>query len=53
VPGGCGAFPEPGRACSGFAVDWDGYRLVLDLGYATLQALMMDAWGMVNAPDGN
>ncbi|MEK8105158.1 hypothetical protein NKG94_08025 [Micromonospora sp. M12] len=31
VLGSCGAFPEPGRACSGFAVDWDGYRLVLDL----------------------
>lgn len=32
--------PEPGRACSGFAVDWDGYRLVLDLGYATLPRLL-------------
>jgi ribonuclease BN (tRNA processing enzyme) len=40
VLGGCGAFPEPGRACSGFAVDWDGYRLVLDLGYATLPRLL-------------
>lgn len=38
--GGCGGFPEPGRACSGFAVDWDGYRLVLDLGYATLPRLL-------------
>ena len=38
--GSCGAFPEPGRACSGFAVDWDGYRLVLDLGYATLPRLL-------------
>jgi ribonuclease BN (tRNA processing enzyme) len=36
VLGSCGAFPKPGRACTGFAVDWDGYRLVLDLGYATL-----------------
>lgn len=34
------AFPEPGRACSGFAVDWDGYHLVLDLGYATLPRLL-------------
>ncbi|WP_341770174.1 MBL fold metallo-hydrolase [Actinomadura darangshiensis] len=41
--GGCGAFPEPGRACSGFAVDWDGYRLVLDLGYGTLPRLL-DLW---------
>jgi ribonuclease BN (tRNA processing enzyme) len=40
VLGGCGAFPEPGRACSGFAVDWDGHRLVLDLGYATLPRLL-------------
>ncbi|WP_406108739.1 MBL fold metallo-hydrolase [Micromonospora globbae] len=40
VLGSCGAFPEPGRACSGFAVDWDGYRLVLDLGYATLPRLL-------------
>lgn len=40
VLGSCGAFPEPGRACSGFAVDWDGYRLILDLGYATLPRLL-------------
>lgn len=40
VLGSCGAFPEPGRACSGFAVDWDGYRLLLDLGYATLPRLL-------------
>ncbi|MEU7779982.1 MBL fold metallo-hydrolase [Micromonospora parva] len=40
VLGSCGGFPEPGRACSGFAVDWDGYRLVLDLGYATLPRLL-------------
>lgn len=46
VLGSCGAFPEPGRACSGFAVDWDGYRLILDLGYATLPRLL-EHW-----PDG-
>lgn len=40
VLGSSGAYPEPGRACSGFAVDWDGYRLVLDLGYATLPRLL-------------
>ncbi|QYC38281.1 ribonuclease Z [Nonomuraea coxensis DSM 45129] len=40
VLGSCGAYPEPGRACSGFAVDWDGFRLVLDLGYATLPRLL-------------
>ncbi len=38
--GSCGAFPEPGRACSGFAVEWDGFRVVLDLGYATLPRLL-------------
>ena len=38
--GSCGAFPELGCACSGLAVDWDGYRLVLDLGYATLPRLL-------------
>ena len=38
--GSCGAFPEPGRACSGFAVDWDGFRLVLDLGYGTFPRLL-------------
>lgn len=40
VLGSCGAFPEPGRACNGFAVDWDGFRLVLDLGYGTLPRLL-------------
>ncbi|WP_027942750.1 MBL fold metallo-hydrolase [Amycolatopsis taiwanensis] len=46
VLGSCGAFPEPGRACSGFLLDWDGYRLVLDLGYATLPQLL------AHVPDG-
>ncbi|MBQ0922529.1 MBL fold metallo-hydrolase [Saccharopolyspora endophytica] len=46
VLGSCAAFPEQGRACSGFAVDWAGHRLVLDLGYATLPRLF-DHW-----PDG-
>lgn len=40
VLGSCGAYPEPERACSGFAVDWAGYRLVLDLGYGTLPRLL-------------
>lgn len=46
VLGSCGAYPEPGRACSGFLVEWDGYRLVLDLGYATLPRLL------AHCPDG-
>ena len=40
VLGGTGAFPLPGQACSGFLLDWDGFRVVLDLGYATLPRLL-------------
>jgi ribonuclease BN (tRNA processing enzyme) len=40
VLGGCGAWPEPGRACSGFVVEHDGFRLALDLGYGTLPRLL-------------
>ncbi|GGL04849.1 MBL fold metallo-hydrolase [Mangrovihabitans endophyticus] len=40
VLGSCGAFPEPDRACSGFLIEWDGFRLVLDLGYGTLPRLL-------------
>ncbi len=40
VLGGTGAYPEPGQACSGFLIDWDGFRVVLDLGYATLPRLL-------------
>jgi glyoxylase-like metal-dependent hydrolase (beta-lactamase superfamily II) len=39
VLGGCGAWPEADRACSGFVVEHDGFRLVLDLGYGTLPRL--------------
>ena len=46
VLGSCGAYPEPGRACSGFAVEEAGYRVVLDLGYGTLPRLL-EQW-----PDG-
>jgi ribonuclease BN (tRNA processing enzyme) len=46
VLGTCGAYPEPGRACSGFAVEESGFRLVLDLGYGTLPRLL-ELW-----PDG-
>ncbi len=46
VLGGCGAYPEPGRACSGFLVEWNGFRVVLDLGYATLPRLL------AHCPDG-
>lgn len=39
VLGACGAWPSPGQACSGFLVEHDGFRLVLDLGYATMPRL--------------
>ena len=40
VLGSCAAWPEPGRACSGFLVEHAGFRLVLDLGFATLPRLL-------------
>ena len=50
VLGGCGAWPEPGQACSGYLIEHDGFRLVLDLGYATVPRLLghLDA-GQVDA----
>ncbi|WP_328323842.1 MBL fold metallo-hydrolase [Kribbella sp. NBC_00382] len=40
VLGSCGAWPEPGRACAGFLLEYDGFKLVLDLGYAALPQLL-------------
>lgn len=40
VLGSCGAWPEPGRACAGFLLDRDGFKIVLDLGYAALPQLL-------------
>jgi ribonuclease BN (tRNA processing enzyme) len=40
VLGSCGAWPEAGRACSGFVVEHGGVRVVLDLGYGTLPRLL-------------
>jgi ribonuclease BN (tRNA processing enzyme) len=40
VLGSCGAWPEPGRACAGFLLEYDGFRVVLDLGYAALPRLL-------------
>jgi ribonuclease BN (tRNA processing enzyme) len=40
VIGGCGAWPEAGQACSGFLVEQDGFRLMVDLGYATVPRLL-------------
>lgn len=39
VLGSCGAWPEPGRACSGFLVEHEGFRLVLDLGFGVASRL--------------
>lgn len=46
VLGSCGAWPEPGRACSGYLVEHDGFRVLLDLGYAALPRLL------AHVPDG-
>src|SRR5258708_9200710 len=40
VLGGCGAWPEAGQACSGFLVEQDGFRLLADVGYATVARLL-------------
>ena len=40
VLGSCGAWPEPGGACSGYLLEYDGFRVVLDLGYGTASRLL-------------
>jgi ribonuclease BN (tRNA processing enzyme) len=40
VLGGCGAFPAAGQACSGYLVEYDGFRLLMDPGYATVPRLL-------------
>ena len=40
VLGGCGAWPTASQACSGYLVEHEGFRLVLDPGYATLPQLL-------------
>ncbi|WP_169251292.1 MBL fold metallo-hydrolase [Brevibacterium sp. 'Marine'] len=40
VLGASAAHPVPGEACSGYFLDWDGFRLVLDLGYGTFPRLL-------------
>ncbi len=40
VLGARGAFPEADDACSGFLVEHDGFRLLLDAGYATFPRLL-------------
>ncbi|GGJ27753.1 MBL fold metallo-hydrolase [Streptomyces brasiliensis] len=38
--GGCGAWPAAGQACSGYLLEHDGFRLLLDPGYAVLPRLL-------------
>jgi ribonuclease BN (tRNA processing enzyme) len=40
VLGACGAWPEAGQACSGYLIEHDGFRLIADLGYATVPRLL-------------
>lgn len=40
VLGGCGAWPGAGEACSGYLVEHDGFRLLIDPGYAVLPQLL-------------
>jgi ribonuclease BN (tRNA processing enzyme) len=40
VLGGCGGWPAAGLACSGYLVEHDGFRLLIDPGYATLPRLL-------------
>jgi ribonuclease BN (tRNA processing enzyme) len=40
VLGGSGAWPAAGGGCSGYLVEQDGFRLLLDPGYATVPRLL-------------
>ncbi|MEO3766440.1 MBL fold metallo-hydrolase [Streptomyces sp. B8F3] len=40
VLGGCGAWPTAEAACSGYLVEHDGHRLLLDPGYAVMPQLL-------------
>ncbi len=41
VLGGCGGWPAAGLACSGYLAEHDGFRLLIDPGYATLPRLLL------------
>jgi ribonuclease BN (tRNA processing enzyme) len=43
VLGGCGGWPTAGQACSGYLVSHDGFRLLIDPGYAVLPRLLQQA----------
>lgn len=40
VLGGCGAWPAARQACGGYVLESDGFRLLVDPGYATLPRLL-------------
>ncbi len=40
VLGGCGTWPAAGTACSGYLVEQDGFRVLIDPGYAVLPRLL-------------
>jgi ribonuclease BN (tRNA processing enzyme) len=40
VLGCCGGWPAAGQACSGYLIESDGFRLLIDPGYATLPRLL-------------
>jgi len=40
VLGGCGAWPDAGQACSGYLLEEDGFRLLMDPGYAVVPRLL-------------
>jgi ribonuclease BN (tRNA processing enzyme) len=40
VLGACGAWPEAGKACSGYLMEHGGFRLLVDVGYATVPRLL-------------
>lgn len=40
VLGGCGGWPTAGTGCSGYLVEHDGFRVLIDPGYATLPRLL-------------
>jgi ribonuclease BN (tRNA processing enzyme) len=40
VLGGAGAYPTAHQGCSGFLLEHDGFRLLVDPGYATIQRLL-------------
>ncbi|GAA1709708.1 MBL fold metallo-hydrolase [Nonomuraea bangladeshensis] len=40
ILGGCGAWPAAGQACGGYLVEHEGFRLLVDPGYATVPRLL-------------